>query len=224
MGLSRTTSMCVTVFPSPRWRCQFRAIYPSLLAECDSHDYWTCSFSSKHEPIAHFGRRLEIVPPLKSRVSCRRLLPSPPRASPWRPGRPLERHSDVTLPLRCERAWSFPVVLERWRSVGLPLSGECLLSSSAPPSRSTLVCRYRPCEPCSRPCPCQGVGHLVMQPTSRSPPSGTPAPPLEPPASSLLSPANLNLALLMLKVSLILRVVGGRLALPSHLPSGLVAG
>ena len=57
-------SMRVTVFPFPRWRCRFTAIYPSLLAECDSHDYWTCSFSSKHESIAHFGRRLEIVPPL----------------------------------------------------------------------------------------------------------------------------------------------------------------
>lgn len=57
-------SMCVTVFPSPRWRCRFTAIYPSLLAKCDSRDYWTCSFSSKHESMAHFGRPLEIVPPL----------------------------------------------------------------------------------------------------------------------------------------------------------------
>ena len=57
----------------------------------------------------------------------------------------------------------------------------------------------------------------VMHPTSRSLLSGTPAPPLEPPASSLLSPANLNLALLMLEVSLMFRVVGGRLALPSLL-------
>jgi len=81
--------------------------------------------------------------------------------------------------------------LGRWRSLGLPSSGKCLLSSSAPPSRSTLVCRYRPC---SRPYPCRGAGHLVMQPTSRSLPSGTPAPPLEPPASSLLIPANPQLS------------------------------
>jgi hypothetical protein len=169
----------------------------------------------KHERIAHLRRRqLGDCPPLHPAWACRRLLPSPSRAPP-------RVQATTRQALRCHsstqiRTCRFPPTgMERWRSVGLPSSGNCLLSTSAPPSRSSLVCRYHPC---SRPYPCRAASvTCVMQPTSRSLLSGTPAPPLEPPASSLLMPANLDLALLILEVSLMFRVVGGRLALPSLL-------
>ena len=147
------------------------AIDPSLLSGCNPHNYWT-SFLVKHESMVHCGAGWRLSP-TSSRVACRRLLPSPP----FDPKADHSRDAPMSLfhpsTARSERAWYSPAGLERWRSVGLPSSSNRLLSSSAPPSRSSLVCRYRPC---SRPCPCRGAGHLcVMQPTSRSLLSGTPA-------------------------------------------------
>lgn len=51
-------------------------------------------------------------PPTQSRVSCRRLLPSPPRAPPGSRGRPLNRQSDITRPPRSECAWPSPASLD----------------------------------------------------------------------------------------------------------------
>jgi hypothetical protein len=161
-----------TVFPPPRWRRRWQRRFTLRFSQGAIHIIIGHPFSSSMNrwcTAAPAGDCSGGHPAW----ACRRLLPSPPLD-------PKADHSrDVPMSLfhpstaRSERAWYSPVGLERWRSVGLPSSSNRLLSSSAPPSRSSLVCRYRPC---SRPCPCRGAGHLcVMQPTSRSLLAGTPA-------------------------------------------------